>query len=74
MKHKARVGLVTEVGNVVVPVEVNSHKLPAKPVGHIHVDKIVQVPPFWQPAEKHDTNALILYSHKLPPNPDAQLH
>ena len=55
-------------GRVVVAVEVSSQRLPANPLGHEQVERIVHVPPFRQPAVKHETNVLILYSHKLPLN------
>ncbi len=45
-----------------------SQRFPVNPVGHAQVERIVQVPPFWQPAVKHETNVFILYSHKLPLN------
>jgi len=72
-KHKLIVGLVTDVGTVVVAEFVNSHKVPLKPDGQEQVERMVQVPPLRQGVVKQDWNAPTLNSHKLPPNPLGQV-
>lgn len=52
--------------------EVSSHRLPVNPVGQVQVARILQVPPFWQPAVKQFLP--ISNWHELPPNPVTQIH
>jgi len=47
-------GFVTAGAIVVVAAPVVWQRLPENPVGHLQVERIVQVPPFRQPAVKHD--------------------